>query len=321
MTLLIGALTLGLVMALIALGVYISFRVFGLADITVDGSLTFGAAVSATLIVAHRVDPALATAAGFAAGALAGCATGLLQTRGRIDPLLSGILVMTALYSVNLRVMGRSNIPFLDAPTLATWCDRIARAALPSGELALAGWLVNAQDLAVLAGIAAAAATVTAGLYWFLRTDLGTAMRASGDNPQMIRALGANVEAYRVIGLAVSNGLVGLAGALWAQYQGFADAQMGIGMIVWGLASVIIGEALTGAPSLGYALVGTVLGSVLFRLLVAIALGFGLNPNDLKLITAAFVLIALVLPGMVARLPHRRAAGGRLAAGAPESLR
>lgn len=305
MMLLIGALTLGLVMALVALGVYVSFRIFGTADITVDGSLPFGAAVCALLIVGSGVDPALATAAGFAAGMLAGCVTGVLQTRCRIDPLLSGILVMTALYSVNLRVMGRSNIPFFGATTLVTRSEQVAHRWI-GAEIAIAGWTVNAQDLVVLALAAAVVGITSAALYGFFRTELGTAMRASGDNPQMIRALGANVEAYRVLGLAVSNGLVGLAGALWAQYQGFADAQMGIGMIVWGLASVIIGEALTGAPSLGYALVGTVLGSVLFRLLIAIALGFGLNPNDLKLVTAAFVFVALVLPRLTGRLARRQ---------------
>jgi putative ABC transport system permease protein len=318
-TLLLGALTLGLIMSLIALGVYVSFRIFGLADITVDGSLTFGAAVTAVLIVVHGVNPALATIAGFAAGALAGCATGLLQTRFRIDPLLSGILVMTALYSVNLRVMGRSNIPFLGAPTLATWSERLARRWLGAGDVVLLGWAVNGQDLVLLGMVAAIVGIAAAKLYWFFRTDVGTAMRAAGDNAQMIRALGANVEAYRVVGLALSNGLVGLAGSLWAQYQNFADAQMGIGMIVWGLASVIIGQALTGAPSLGYAVVGTVLGSILFRLLVAIALGFGLNPNDLKLVTALFVFIALILPGAFSRLSWERARPARRGGGVETS--
>jgi putative tryptophan/tyrosine transport system permease protein len=137
---------------------------------------------------------------------------------------------------------------------------------------------------------------VCLALYWFFRTELGTAMRASGDNPQMIRALGVNVERYRILGLALSNGLVALSGALLAQYQGFADAQMGIGMVVWGLASVIIGESLIGSRSLGLTIYGAVAGSVLFRLLVAIALRWGLNPNDLKLVTALFVFAALVLP-------------------------
>jgi len=145
-------------------------------------------------------------------------------------------------------------------------------------------------------------------VYFFFRTEIGTAMRATGDNPQMVRAMGANVEVYRIFGLATANGLIALSGALLAQYQGFADAQMGIGMVVWGLASVIIGEALTGGTrSLGLTLTGAIFGSVLFRLLVAIALRWGLNPNDLKLITAIFVFAALVLPGLIGKLKRRTA--------------
>jgi ABC-type uncharacterized transport system permease subunit len=154
-------------------------------------------------------------------------------------------------------------------------------------------------------GASPSPAAAGAGLYAFFRTQIGTAMRATGDNPQMIRALGANVERNIVLGLALSNGFVALSGALLAQYQGFADAQMGIGMVVWGLASVIIGEALTRTRSLGLTIVGTIIGSILFRLLVAIALRWGLNPNDLKLVTAFFVFAALVLPGWLERLQQR----------------
>ena len=149
-------------------------------------------------------------------------------------------------------------------------------------------------------------ALVGGGLYWFFQTNLGTAMRATGDNSQMIRALGVSDENMVILGLAVSNGLIGLSGAFLAQYQGFADVQMGIGMVVWGLASVIIGEALVGVRSLGLMIVGAVMGSVLFRLLVAMALRLGLNPNDLKLITAVFVFLALVLPGIIKRLRPRK---------------
>lgn len=301
MNLLLGALTLGLILSLVGLGVWISFRIFKVADITVDGSLTFGAATTASLTVAHGVSPEVATLAGFVAGVLAGATTGLLQTRFRIDSLLSGILVMTALYSVNLRVMGRSNVPFLGTTTLQTWWEALGRSLASGPDVDLLGWTVSPGDLAAVGVASAFAATVGLALWWFFRTDLGTAMRASGDNAQMIRALGGNVERYRVFGLAISNGLVALGGSLLAQYQGFADAQMGIGMVVWGLASVIIGEALTGATSLGFSIVGTVMGSVFFRQLVAIALGFGLNPNDLKLITAAFVFAALVIPSLLGR--------------------
>ncbi|MGZ8246382.1 ABC transporter permease [Methylomagnum sp.] len=305
MTLLIGALTLGTILALLAIGVYVSFRIFAIADITVDGSLTFGAAVTGVLLVKGGVHPLAATGAGFLAGMAAGTVSGILQTRFRINPLLAGILVMTALYSVNLRVMGRSNIPFLGAATLSTYCERFGVQWFGGERINLFGWSVPTADLTVLLLMVLLVAATALALWAFLRTDLGTAMRASGDNPQMIRALGGNVEAYRVFGLALSNGLVGLAGSLWAQYQNFADAQMGIGMVVWGLASVIIGEALTGASGVGLAIVGAILGSILFRELVAIALSFGLNPNDLKLVTAVFVFAALILPDTLARLSHR----------------
>lgn len=309
MTLLIGALTLGIILALLALGVYISYRIFDIADITVDGSLTFGAAVASVLLVKHGVNPLLASGAGFAAGALAGLVSGILQTRFRINPLLAGILVMTALYSVNLHVMGRSNIPFLGTVTVSTYCEQLGGYWFGAPETDLWGWMVSSADLTMLLLMLALVSLIAFGLWAFLRTDIGTAMRASGDNPQMIRALGGNVENYRIFGLAVANGLVGLAGALWAQYQNFADVQMGIGMVVWGLASVIIGEALTGAASVGVAIVGTIIGSILFRQLVAIALSFGLNPNDLKLVTAAFVFAALILPDMMGKLSNRKHPG------------
>ncbi|MGR8933946.1 MAG: ABC transporter permease [Gammaproteobacteria bacterium] len=308
MTLLIGALTLGVILALLALGVYISYRIFGIADITVDGSLTFGAAVAGVLLVQHGMTPLAATGAGFAAGMAAGTVTGLLQTRFRINSLLAGILVMTALYSVNLRVMGRSNIPFLGAATFSSYCEQAGQDWFGGAEVDIWGWDVSSADLTMLLLMSALVGTVATALWAFLRTDLGTAMRASGDNPQMIRALGGNVENYRMFGLALSNGLVGLAGALWAQYQNFADAQMGIGMVVWGLASVIIGEALTGAGSVAVAILGTIIGSILFRQLVAIALSFGLNPNDLKLITALFVFAALILPDMLGKFSWRKRA-------------
>ena len=306
MTLLIGALTLGIILALLALGVYISYRIFDIADITVDGSLTFGAAVASVLLVKHGVNPVWATTAGFIAGAVAGSVSGILQTRFHINSLLAGILVMTALYSVNLHVMGRSNIPFLGAATLSTYCEQAGSVIFSGSETNLWGWIVSSADLTMLLFMFIFVGLIALALWAFLRTDLGTAMRASGDNPQMVKALGGNIEHYRIFGLALSNGLVGLAGALWAQYQNFADVQMGIGMVVWGLASVIIGEALTGATGVGIAIIGTIIGSILFRQLVAIALSFGLNPNDLKLVTAVFVLAALVLPNMMSKFTFRK---------------
>lgn len=304
MTLLIGAWTIGLILSLLALGVFVSFRVFHFPDITADGSITLGAATAAVLLMSGA-PPLLATFAGFVAGCAAGALTGILHTKFGIHGLLSGILVMTALYSVNLRIMGRSNVPLLGAHTLMTEAESLGLRLGGSATMRLGPWEIYARDASALGlslVLVAVAATV---LYAFFRTDLGTAMRATGDNDQMIRALGVDVGNMIILGLALSNGLIATAGALLAQYQGFADVQMGIGMVVWGLASVIIGEALVGSTSLGLVITGAVMGSVLFRLLVAIALRAGLNPNDLKLITALFVFAALVLPGLFARLSRR----------------
>ena len=302
MSLLIGALTLGLILSLIALGVFISFRIFAFPDITADGSSTLGAALAAAILV-KGANPGLATAAGFAGGFLAGAVTGTLATKFKINGLLAGILVMTALYSVNLHIMGKSNVPLLGRPTVATYAERAgARMLGHEGTLNALGWEVTLYDTSFL--VAAFLGIVLLGLllYAFLQTNLGSAMRATGDNDQMIRALGVNHENMIILGLAVSNGLIALAGAFLAQYQGFADVQMGIGMVVWGLASVIIGEALVATHQTGMSIIGAVMGSVLFRLLVAIALRLGLNANDLKLMTAVFVFAALILPGLLKRV-------------------
>jgi putative ABC transport system permease protein len=309
MALLLGALTVGLILSLMALGIYISYRVFDVADITVDGSITFGAAICAVLLV-RGTNPLVATFASLLGGLAAGSVTGVLQAKFKINPLLSGILVMTGLYSVNLHVMGKSNVPLLSTAGLGSSAERWGLAWLGTPEVNLAGWPTNVRDLVTLLLVLGVVGAVSLTLYWFFRTELGTAMRASGDNPQMVRALGVNVEGYRILGLALSNALVALSGALLAQYQGFADAQMGIGMVVWGLASVIIGESLTGSRSVGLAIYGAVAGSVLFRLLVAIALRWGLNPTDLKLVTALFVLGALVLPRALERLRRSAARAG-----------
>lgn len=314
MNLLIGSLTIGFILSLLALGVYISFRIFNFPDITADGSITLGAAVAAVLITRGH-NPILSALAGAVAGGCAGAATGLLHTFFKIHGLLSGILVMTALYSVNLRIMGRSNVSLFEIDTIWTRAGKLA-AKIPgsSPQLDLFGWQVNQADLATLVCAVLLIVIVCVALYAFFRTNLGAAMRATGNNPQMIRALGANTNLMIVAGLAVSNGLIALSGALFAQYQGFADVNMGIGMVVLGLASVIIGEALVRSSSLGLTIAGTVFGSILFRLLVAIALRWGLNPNDLKLITAAFVFAALILPSGLAWLT------GRIAKPAPNPL-
>jgi putative tryptophan/tyrosine transport system permease protein len=316
MTLLIGAITIGLILSLLALGVFISFRLFRFPDITADGSITLGASVAAILLV-KGWSPLPATGVAFVAGMLAGTTTGVLHTRFGINNLLAGILVMTALYSINLHVMGKSNIPLLSQTSLATMAEKLGtRLSRGAASVNLAGWDVAVGDVSILIASFCLSAAVGAALYLFFRTNLGTAMRATGDNAQMMRALAVDDGNMIVLGLALSNGLVALSGALLAQYQGFADVQMGIGMVVWGLASVIIGEALTGTRSLGLTIVGAVMGSLLFRLLVAIALRWGMDPNDLKLITAAFVFAALILPGLAGkiRLPQK----GQLSVGRSE---
>jgi putative ABC transport system permease protein len=199
--------------------------------------------------------------------------------------------------------MGKSNVPLLNEATLASQAEVLGqRVFRTNNDLAVFGWTVALRDAAMLVAAFGFVAIVAVALYLFFRTHLGTAMRATGDNPQMNRALGVSVDFIIVLGLAISNGLIALAGSLLAQYQGFADVQMGIGMVVWGLASVIIGEALVGSHRIGLLITGAVMGSVLFRLLVAIALRCGLNPNDLKLITAGFVFVALVAPAVLRKL-------------------
>jgi putative tryptophan/tyrosine transport system permease protein len=302
MSLLLGALTLGFMFSLVALGVFISFRIFAFPDITADGSSTLGAALAAMLLV-HNVNPVLATAAGFVGGFLAGTLTGTLATKFKINGLLAGILVMTGLYSINLHIMGRSNISVLGSSTLSTYAERVGMALTRDGNFNVMGWEITPLEASLLVASFLFIVLAACVMYIFFQTHLGTAMRATGDNHEMVRALGVNDENMIILGL--SNGLVALAGAFIAQYQGFADVQMGIGMVVWGLASVIIGEALVGTRQLGLSITGAVMGSVLFRLLVAIALRLGLNPNDLKLVTALFVFAALVTPGLLKRFKER----------------
>jgi len=288
--------TFGLALGFVALGVFVSYKLFSFPDITTDGSFTLGAVVATVLLVAG-VDPVLATLGGMLAGAAAGACTGMLHAILGIEPLLAGILMTTALASVNLVVLGRSNVPLSGVTTLL---DRAEKALLPLARLV--GFADAAAGEAARLGfvlLAAVAAVVL--LYLFFRTRLGTAMRAGGDTPTMARALGRNTGLLTVAGLAIANSLTALSGAVVAQYQGFADVQMGIGMVVWGMASVFLGAALVGPVRLGGALVATLAGSVTFRLLVAAALRAGLNPDWLKFTTAIVVLTALVAPRLLVR--------------------
>ena len=301
MTLLIGSLTVALILSLLAFGILISFRVVAFEDLTVDGSMTLGGAMAAAMIV-RGTHPVVATLCGSLSAAVAGAVTATLHTKFEINRLLSGILVMTGLYSVNLRVMGKSNLPLLSQRTVMEYADALSQ-KLFHGQtvIQLAGWEASARDLSSLLLMLCVTTTIGALLFVFFRTNLGLAVQAIGDNSRMIRALGVNVELMTTLALFVGNGVIGLSGALLAQYQGFADVQMGIGMMVWGVASVILGETLVGTKKIGFLISGAVMGSILFRLLVAIALRWGLNPNDLKLITSAFVFAALVLPRFISR--------------------
>lgn len=291
-----GTLELGLLFAITALGVYLTFRVLNFPDLTVDGSFTTGAAVAASLIVGGVPAP-LATLAGTASGAVAGAVTGLLYTKGRIDGLLAGILTMIALWSINLRIMGKSNVPLLREETVMT----------PLREGGLLG-----SPVAILL-FAVGVFLLKALIDWFLHTDLGLAIQATGNNEQMIRSFGVNTHGTTILTLALSNALVALSGALIAQYQGFADVSMGIGLILVGLASVIIGQAIFGTRTVILATLGVIAGAVLYRLVIFFALAAGLNPNDMKLISAVLVVAALLLPrwGFLKRLPRLRFAAAR----------
>ncbi|WP_136089680.1 ABC transporter permease [Auritidibacter ignavus] len=273
----ITALELGLIYAIVALGVYLSFRVLNFPDLTVDGSFTTGAATASILII-NGFNPFLATGIAFFVGALAGLITGLLHTKGNINGLLAGILTMIGLYSINLRIMGGANMPLLGEETVISTLREFAGTGLAS-----VGVLVV---VALLFKVA---------LDWFLHTDAGLALRATGDNEKMIRSFAVSTDRMKILGLMISNGLVGMAGAVIAQHQGFADIGMGIGLILVGLASVILGQAIFGTRLVVQATMASVLGAVVYRLAIQLALNAGLNPNDMKLMSALLVIAALLL--------------------------
>ncbi len=275
-----GTLIQGLLYGLLVLGVFLTFRILNYADLTVDGSLPLGAAITATLI-ASGANPFLATLAALPLGALAGLITGILHTRFSITPLLSGILTMIGLYSINLRIMGRPNISLLKYNTIFdALVDRGLSLRLSQTIVALAVILLTVLFL-----------------YLFLNTEMGQALRGTGDNEMMLRSLGVNTDGMKIMGLAISNGLVALSGAMIAQHQGFADITMGIGMIIIGLASVIVGEVVLGVKSIFGRLCAVVAGSIIYRLAIALVLRIKfIEYTDLKLFTALLVTIALISP-------------------------
>ena len=279
----------GLLWALLALGVFITFRILDVADLTVEGSFPMGAAISAVLIT-MGVNPWLTVVIAGIGGMVAGAVTGWIHTKLKIPALLAGILTMIALYSVNLHIMGKANISLLRMDTVYSAIHSMG--------------VSNAVALTIIGVVV----TVVVGLFlfWFFGTELGTSIRATGVNPQMIRAQGVNTDTMIVLGLLLSNGFVAVSGALIAQSQGFADIGMGVGTIVIGLASVIIGEVLFAASSVVrklfgnssfvLSLVAVVFGSIIYRIVIAAVLYLGMPPNDLKLFTAILVALALSLP-------------------------
>lgn len=272
----------GLFYALIAIGVYITFRVLSFPDLSVDGTFPLGGAVAAVLISDHDMNPFLATMAAFGAGACAGFVTGMLNTKLRISALLSGILVMTGLYSLNLRIMDGSQVALLwDRTVQDVFGDWFG---LDGMNLLIVTYLIAALIIFFL-------------LNWFLRTDLGLALRATGDNEQMVRGLGMDTNKTILLGCALSNGLVAMAGALLAQQQGNSNVNMGIGIIVAGLAMVLIGEGLIRKRGIIWILTACVVGAFVHRFLIVIALRTGwVETGDIKLITAALVVLVLVFP-------------------------
>lgn len=286
----IATISQGLLWAMMALGVYLTYRVLDIADLTVEGSFPLGAAVAAALIDGGA-NPYFALGAASLAGMAAGVVTGLLHTKLKIPALLAGILSMIALYSINLHVMGKANISLLRMDTIYT---------------PFMNWGLNKTNASLVAGLIFTLFFIVL-LYWFFGTEIGAAIRATGYNQQMIRAQGVNTDITIILGLLLSNALVSFSGALIAQNQGFADVGMGTGTIVIGLASVIIGEVLFGTRSFKNCLVSVVLGSIVYRIVVAFVLGCGLNPNDLKLFTAIIVAIALSMPLIKSKIKNAMA--------------
>jgi len=324
-TALFGSVEQGIIYAIMALGLYLTFRVLDFPDLTIDGSFVTGAATAAMMIVLGY-SPFIATVVAIVAGFIAGCMTGLLHTKGKINALLAGILMQIALYSINLRIMGMtkeggggvSNVPLLSSETLFTqfqnfWSGLGIDTAIND---MLRG--IGIETLPSTYGALIVVLIITVAIKfisdWFLKTEIGLAIRATGDNKRMIRSFSANTDWLVILGLGISNGLVALAGALIAQYNKFADAQMGIGMIVIGLASIIIGEAIFGTKSIMRVTFAVVIGAIIYRIIYALALRVEfLDTGDMKLITAVIVILALVVPQILDKRKEKKRKAKRMA--------
>ena len=279
------AIFLGLGLSALGFGIFISMRIFRIPDITTDGSYTLGASMTSAFI-AWQLPLSASLLISFLAGFLAGSTTGIIHTKLKVNALLSGIIVMTALYSINLSIMGKPNIPMMDVKTIFNNGDLFTQASQ---------WRYVLIFI-LFAGV------LWAGLTYLLQTDFGLAMRATGENETMVRAQGVNTTRMKIIGLGLANGLVAISGFLICQYQGFTDINMGIGIVIVGLGSVMIGESFLGILGIHHIaarLAGIVAGSILFRIILAMALDSGLNTNLLRLITAALVLLFVAVPELL----------------------
>lgn len=279
MSLITSTIGQGLLWGVLALGLFLTFRILNFPDMTVEGTFPFGAAICVSALV-HGVDPMLATILAFLGGMLTGLVTGLLYTKGKIPVLLAGILTMTGVYSINLRILGKANVGLLNKATLL------------NGKL-LQKLLANFPTIVI--GLLAAILIILL-LALFLNTDLGQSFIATGDNENMARSLGINTDNMKILGLMISNGLIGLAGGLLAQNGGYADVNMGIGTMVIGLAAIIIGEVAYGDLSLTARLIAVVIGSIIYRLILLLVLQLGFSTNDFKLISAIILAICMMLP-------------------------
>lgn len=280
-----GALTQGILWGVMVLGVYITYKILNIADLTVDGSFAMGGCVCAVLVVKYGVSPVMALLIATLAGVIAGAVTGILHTVFEIPAILAGILTQIALWSVNLRIMGRSNIPLLKVETIVTQLMAFTGLTQPIATM--------------LIGIVFAVLCIVA-LYWFFGTEIGSALRATGNNEDMVRALGVNTKTTKMVALMLSNGLVGLSGALVCQNQKYGDVGMGTGAIVIGLAAIVIGDMLLGKlRSFGSKLASAVVGSIVYFIIRAIVLQLGMDANDMKLISAIIVALALCIPVVI----------------------
>lgn len=288
-----GAVAQGILWGLMTLGVYLTFRILSVADMTVDGSFAAGGAVTAILIV-KGMNPILTLLFVFIAGMLCGLATGFMNTKLKINILLASILTQIALYSINIRIMGKANTPLLGNSTMMSMLKDFSGGRLTTTSVSLIiGFVVVGIIIALM--------------YWFFGTEIGSAVRATGSNEHMVRAMGVNTDNTKMLGLMISNGMVAMSGALVAQSQGYADVGMGTGTIVIGLASIIIGEVIFGSRfGFWWTLLTAVFGSIIYRIVIAVVLQLGLKSTDLKLLTALIVAIALSVPVVKAKIDRRR---------------